>query len=247
MFGWDRSTRREDLQDGASQTMAVMGVEQRLGSWAEGGAATVRPLTAEPYLHGPDGFGTGSRNDMLVLMADGSVRTVSRDTDPTLLRRMAAIADGLPLDPAVPGEPGEQPSAPAPSQEAPRTPAVAQNPPDAPPISALNVSATGARIIRPDAGVALQQRLLSFRQEQPVARRDLLSTVEDLLGRKIVWNDAELGPSVARLNDRLTLELESCTVEELFRRLLDGTGLQFEIQADEIRLRPAPPNPSSEP
>ncbi len=86
----------------------VMGVTNDLGSWAAGGSATVRPLTHEPYVNGPDGFGTGSADRMSVLKADGSVVEMSAATDPRIFRRMAAMADGLPLDASVPGEPGDR-------------------------------------------------------------------------------------------------------------------------------------------
>jgi hypothetical protein len=107
VFGNARSTRLEDIHDGASNTLMVLGVTSELGSWAAGGTATVRPLTREPYVNGPDGFGTGSTDRMMVLKADGSVAEMSATTDPRIFRRMAAIADGLPLDPKVPGEPGD--------------------------------------------------------------------------------------------------------------------------------------------
>jgi hypothetical protein len=108
VFGNARTTRLEDIRDGASNTLMVMGVTNDLGSWAAGGAATVRPLTHEPYVNGPDGFGTGSTDRMAVLKADGSVVEMSAATDPRIFRRMAAMADGLPLDTSVPGEPGDR-------------------------------------------------------------------------------------------------------------------------------------------
>lgn len=113
VFGNSRTTRLEDIRDGASNTLMVLGVTSDLGSWAAGGSATVRPLTHEPYVNGPDGFGTGSPDRMLVLKADGSVAEMSAATDPRIFRRMAAMSDGLPLNVAVPGEPGERTSRPA--------------------------------------------------------------------------------------------------------------------------------------
>jgi hypothetical protein len=107
VFGNSRTTRLEDIRDGASNTLMVLGVTNDLGSWAAGGSATVRPLTREPYVNGPDGFGTGPADRMAVLKADGSVREMSAATDPRIFRRMAAMADGLPLDVSVPGEPGD--------------------------------------------------------------------------------------------------------------------------------------------
>jgi hypothetical protein len=113
IFGYARTTRLEDIHDGASNTLMVLGVTRDLGSWAAGGSATIRPLTHEPYVNGPDGFGTGSTDRMMVLKADGSVAEMSATTDPRIFRRMAAISDGLPLDVNVPGEPGEHSRRPA--------------------------------------------------------------------------------------------------------------------------------------
>jgi hypothetical protein len=107
VFGNSRATRLEDIHDGASNTLMVLGVTNDLGSWAAGGTSTARPLTREPYVNGPDGFGTGLPDRMMVLKADGSVVEMSSTTDPRIFRRMAAMSDGLPLDPKVPGEPGD--------------------------------------------------------------------------------------------------------------------------------------------
>ncbi|MDB5389969.1 MAG: hypothetical protein JWM11_5615 [Planctomycetaceae bacterium] len=98
IFGQDRKTRIEDIRDGVSNTMLVAGIEQHPGSWAEG-TSTYRAFTREPYIHGPDGFGTGQQKSMFVLMADGSFKEISSEIDPTVVRRMAAMNDGLPLDP----------------------------------------------------------------------------------------------------------------------------------------------------
>ncbi len=240
LFSHQEPRRRDDVRDGLSQTIAVFGVESRWGSWAEGGPATVRPLTAEPYVRGPDGFGTGSPDSMLVLMADGSVRTVTAAADPRLVRRMAAIADGLALDANVPGEPGDRRPVPAatPASSAPRP--VAQNPVDEPAVSALEVAQVGRLIpavARPDPAVVLSQRLIRFDQTKPASRRELLYTIEDLLGRPVVWSEAELGPAAQRLTETITLQLENGTVADLLDRILANTELDFVIEAERIRLR----------
>lgn len=238
MFGEQRATKLADVRDGLSNTFAVMGIESRLGSWAEGGLATVRPLTAEPYLHGPDGFGTGSPGEMLVLMADGSVRAVAADTDPRLMRRMAAIADGLPLDLAVPGEPGDAESDVRSNPLAQVIPALIMNAPDNPPISALAVHAPGpVSIMRPRSEAVLSQRLLNFDQSQPVARRELLSVLEDLLGRPIRWPENSLGAEEPQWDEPITIQLRNATVAELFAAILDGTDWKYDVDAEAIRLK----------
>ncbi len=79
VFGFGRTTRLEDITRGTANTIAILGVTERCGPWAAGGAATVRGLTKPPYFNGPDGFGSGQPDGMLAGMADGSVRFLSKD------------------------------------------------------------------------------------------------------------------------------------------------------------------------
>lgn len=103
-FGFRRRLSPSQFTDGASNTIALMGVQGRLGAWGAGGDATVRPLTKKPYINGPDGFGSGQPDGMVVGMADGSVRFLSKDVDPSVLEALATIRGG------------ETPAAVAPSQ-----------------------------------------------------------------------------------------------------------------------------------
>jgi len=95
IFGYDRQTTEADVKDGLSQTIMVAGIQARLGSWAAGGPATVRGFVNEPYINGPDGFGSGQEDGMWVLMADGSVKFHSSQTDAEILRGEAAMADAF--------------------------------------------------------------------------------------------------------------------------------------------------------
>jgi hypothetical protein len=255
IFGHDRRVSFDDVGDGLANTMLVAGVENRLGSWAAGGDASVRGFTAEPYIGGPDGFGTGEADHMHVLMADGSVRTVSRETDPTLIRRMAAMNDGLPLDPSVPGEPGResptdagqphqfplaiQPEEPA---EQPREAAGAdERAPDAAAIIAD--LARGARepidvlLAEPPATyeteAALRQRIVAFEQPDPVPVRDLLNLLEEMLAVPI--HTRELPPeSVLRLDEAITLSRGESTLEEILRAILKQVDLSFDARPEGI-------------
>lgn len=136
IFGENRVTRPADVLDGLSHTMFIVGVQQDVGAWAAGGRATMRAFTQEPYINGPDGIGSGEPDGMTVLMADGSVRFVSRKTSPEIIRQLATIADGhspqLPtvqerLNPSV--APGNPPPAIANLPPAPNEVAVAPLPP----------------------------------------------------------------------------------------------------------------------
>ena len=48
MFGFSRTARPRDIAKGAGNTLAILGVTQRLGPWGAGGEATVRGLTRAP-------------------------------------------------------------------------------------------------------------------------------------------------------------------------------------------------------
>lgn len=93
VFGYDRETSFRDIRDGTSNTIAVMGVNKQLGPWGQGGPSSVRGLTAKPYIHGPDGFGTDHRG-VNALLADGSVRTISKDVDPAVLEALVTKSGG---------------------------------------------------------------------------------------------------------------------------------------------------------
>jgi prepilin-type processing-associated H-X9-DG protein len=98
IFGYNRVTKIADVgRDGTSNTIMVIGVDQNLGPWAEGGPATVRAFTAQPYIGGPDGFGSGSAGAN-ACFADGSVRFLSKNLSPQVLQALATIGGDKPLD-----------------------------------------------------------------------------------------------------------------------------------------------------
>jgi hypothetical protein len=94
MFGYGRQTRPQDLIRGGANTIAVLGVQEKLGPWGQGGQATVRPLIHTPYINGPDGFGSGQADGMVAGMADGSARFLSKDIDPHVMEQLAAVHGG---------------------------------------------------------------------------------------------------------------------------------------------------------
>ena len=90
-FGYNRATRLEDIKDGTSDTMMISEASKDYGSWAAGGRPTIRSLTKEPVMNGPDGFGGPWEEGMLVGFADGSVRFCSKHIDAKLFRGLITI------------------------------------------------------------------------------------------------------------------------------------------------------------
>ncbi len=94
-------------------------------------------------------------------------------------------------------------------------------------------------VLRPDPRQVLDLKLLAVTQPRPISRRELFGLIEDLLGRRVVWSEEELGPAVSQLDQKLTLDVRDITVAALIAKLLEGTGLDYVIDAETIRLIPA--------
>ncbi len=259
VFGNNRNTRIQDIRDGASNTLMVVGVTGELGSWAASGTPTMRSLTREPYINGPDGIGTGSPDRMLALKADGSVQEFSAKTDPRILRRMAAMNDGLPLDPKVPGEPGDQsprppaagPLAAAP-KPAPPTPAapvqkVAEAKPATPagkaqpPAGAVHLAGKKPApaplpVIKPDLTKTLAQHVVHYEQIKPVPLREVLNVMEELAGAPIRGNRQEIPDLDDLLQTPISLTLDNTTVAALLEAVLTPAKLTYQVHADTIEL-----------
>jgi hypothetical protein len=242
IFGQDRKTKPQDIRDGASNTMLLAGVEQHLGSWADG-ATSYRPFTREPYVHGPDGFGTGQPKSMFVLMADGSVKEINTETDPTVVRRMAAMNDGLPLDPKVPGEPSDRPTNPKPATKPPMpgsdagTPAQAAvtEPPDKRPVAQVP-AVKQASEIKIDIPAALSRKIASFDQTKPAAAYQLLLQIEELAGVRIEYDREKLGAASDRLDKPITLKMQGATLEQLLNEILRQIDLKRQDEKSRITI-----------
>lgn len=243
IFGEDRLTAAADVADGLSHTWMVAGIENDLTSWAANGRGTLRSLSAEPYLRGPDGLGTGQPDGMLALMADGSVRFLAAESDPRLLRRLAAMRDGLPLDLSVPGEPGDSAGAlPEPvvtvPPELPPEPA-AIDPAAEEPITVL-LSPDGARF---DVEGALSLRVLQFTQAEPVPARVLLQQLEELGGVPFDRSEVLASPAAERLEQPITISLTETTFADILRAVLAELEMSFTSGPHGITLHPSPAAP----
>lgn len=237
IFGDSRRTRLADIRDGTSNTWLALGVREQLGSWGAGGRSTVRGLSREPYVNGPDGFGTGEADAMHVLFADGSVRKVGAGTDPRLLRSMAAMADGGQFEAATIDE-----------QELAATEArralmadstandAASDDPDDQPLEPEIAPDAGRK--RVDLAQSLRRPILLYDLPRARPLYEWLPEVGDMIGAPIRFDEAELGNAVAALKTPVRVRLENTTVGEILANLLKPAGLTYRIEGDTIRLAP---------
>ncbi|MEX2118383.1 MAG: DUF1559 domain-containing protein [Pirellulales bacterium] len=240
VFGYQRRLGRHDIADGASNTIATLGVSGRLGSWSAGGDATVRALTARPYINGPDGFGSGQPDGMLAGMADGSVRFLSKDIDPRVLESLATAHGGEhvdllagpptePLDLSGPLDvPGDEsaPVDPTPDELPPAT----EPEPDGPP-EALGRASRQDR--RPDDPPADIEARLADRVAAIELDRAALSDVVDLLRQLSTLPitldlegllDAGVGP-----DDKVSIRMTEATIGQILDAVLQERGLGYVV------------------
>lgn len=240
VFGDDRQTRLSQIPDGASQTWLLLGVAEHLGSWAAGGSPTVRGLTAEPYVNGPDGFGTGQSESMLVLLADGRVQVVSAQTDARVIRSLATIADGEPRV-ATESEAGDSPES---AGEAQGLPIELGAPPDAvdesadQPIEPLIADEPAApqRVI--DIPLALAQPIASYEQTTARPLAELIPALSEMLGAPVRYDPADPATSTDVLKKKVQVQLKNTTVGAIMDGLLGQAGLAFRAESDHVRLVP---------
>ncbi len=232
VFGFGRRTRLQDIGDGASNTIAILGVTGEVGAWAAGGHATVRPLTTRPYVNGPDGFGSGQLGGMLAGMADGSVRFISKDIDPEVIELLATINSGSHMTVAALGDEAKTPpdsAKPAPPDTDPPgpvrpRPAVEETVPDEParpPLPAIDVA---ARLAEPVPQLALSDVPLG----QAVA---LLAQLGGVPLTFDPWGLESLGVS---LRHPVSVRRDNAPLGELLESVLRERGLVYVAEAGHV-------------
>jgi hypothetical protein len=102
VFGYERQTTIADIKDGTANTMLLVETGQAIGSWLQGGRATVRGLdpAQKPYIGNGRQFGGMHGKEAFVAFADGSVRRVTESVDPQVFEALSTMAGGerLPKD-----------------------------------------------------------------------------------------------------------------------------------------------------
>ncbi len=94
MFGYDREVSFRNITDGTSNTFMVAESNGATGAWGQGGSATIRSFTQQPYIKGPDGIGGPAVGGAHFLFGDGSVRFVSENIDGRTLEALSTIQGG---------------------------------------------------------------------------------------------------------------------------------------------------------
>ncbi|MCY2966085.1 MAG: DUF1559 domain-containing protein [Planctomycetota bacterium] len=249
MFPLDRGIKLTDVRDGLSQTILVCGVTRHLGAWAAAGPATVRAVTGNPIVGGPDGFGTGDADGMFVLMADGRVDRISADIDPAVFRRLVAIADEATTTPAGPpiesvGEDGtaNEPSADV-AEEVPHKADTDVEMADKEERSDLPAPTVDEEEAPPERKIDITEALAVpiLRFEQASKKRSVaLLGVEEMLGVPIRYDREGLGPAAEALDGKVTLSLRKTTVAGILDGILSSTGLAYHVEADHIAITSKP-------
>ena len=231
VFGFARAAQPGNIADGASNTIAVLGVSGKLGPWAAGGPATVRPLTQRPYVNGPDGFGSGQPDGMLAGMADGSVRFVSKDIDPAVLEQLATAGGGEKAAVALrdPRPPLPEPK-PAPKIEKPaaKPEAVAQTPAKpkekvaSPPVEAPPEDAAD-----PETRLAEGISEITFTDTPLVEAVRLLG---QLAGLPVAFDVESLSQAGVGVRDRITWKGSDTSIGEALQSLLAQRNLAYAVE-----------------
>lgn len=268
-FGEDRQTRRDDFRDGLGNTILIVGAADHHGSWAANDRATLREFTREPYVNGPDGIGTGQPDSMLVLMADGSVRTISSRVEGAVVRQLVTLWDDAPsaspdavVAANVPDGAGESPASPpvprepaTPTDDPPTKADATDNKPDQPvgpspdPEEPSALPPAPAVVIQTKLSIenALRRTVLKYEVKQPVERAVLLRELADLAGITITWDEAALGERGASLKEAVTLTAGPVSLDALIDRLLSPAGLRLDPRDGAAWIIPAPGRPAKPP
>lgn len=98
MFGYKGVARQNEITDGTSNTLMLIGSGELAGLWVQGGGATVRGAR-EPYFDKISGFGSkGAKPGAIAMFADGSVRRIPAEVDPKIFRALCTIHGGEAVD-----------------------------------------------------------------------------------------------------------------------------------------------------
>ena len=96
IFGYDRIMRPQEVTDGRSQTLALIGSGELAGPWIQAGGATVRGAR-QPYFDAITGFGSrgvAGGTGAVAMTADGAARFLSSAIDPQVFAALCTAHGG---------------------------------------------------------------------------------------------------------------------------------------------------------
>jgi hypothetical protein len=91
---------------------------------------------------------------------------------------------------------------------------------------------------RVDPAIQLQQQLVRFAQPQPAAVRDLLAQLSEMAVVPVDLSAVDVPAWRDRLDQQITLELESPTLLDLLQTITARAKLQVVVDAEQIRIVP---------
>jgi hypothetical protein len=99
IFGYDRIARNEEITDGTSQTIMIVGTGAVVAPWIQGGGATIRGVRQNAF-DVQSGVGSKglSKPGTYVLFADGSARIISADIDPAVFKSLCTMHGAEEID-----------------------------------------------------------------------------------------------------------------------------------------------------
>jgi hypothetical protein len=226
VFGYERQTRPQDLVRGGANTIDVLGVQDRCGPWAQGGRATVRPLTQRPYVNGPDGFGSGQAEGMVVGMADGSARFLSDKIDPEIMEKLVTVRGGDKVDmSALDPQPDilEQPlAAPPPAPLKPSVKPPVANPKPSPPLDPR----LQARLSEPVLKLSLSKMPLG----------DAVRLVASVGALKVTFDPDAMEEIGVSLGDPVSIEAADVTVGALLDQIAAARNMARVVENGQVVL-----------
>lgn len=241
VFGFGRATRPEEISDGASNTIALAGVSADLGAWGSGGRPTVRAFTRRPYVNGPDGFGSGQLGGMLVGMADGSVRFISKDVDPRVLELLATARGGEAVDlAALDVRPAlRKPDAQGPAAKVPQKPDPAAKAPAVPEKPDPVAKPQPAETVKIDVRARLDDKLAAI-ELSGVPLGKAIELLESFSTLRITLDLDEMEQLGVTLQDPVKVKLAGTTVGQVLEAALAQHGLVHVVEGSNVLVtRPA--------
>jgi hypothetical protein len=230
LFGFGRPTLPDQIKDGASNTIAILGVSGGLGPWASGGQPTVRGLTQQPYVNGPDGFGTGQPDGMYVGMADGAVRFISKDVDPRIMEGLMTINGGE--KPVEFPEPDEKKTRGKDTEDAPGPKRPDEKGGDAAEVE-LGAEVEPDKVVAEEIPAEIKAKLnrpLKYIQFKNIELGNLLHTIRQMADLEIRFDRAAMAKAAVTLDTPVTVELKDTTVGKLLSEALAQCFLTYKVR-----------------